>query len=70
VGKEYSKGEVIRMKGEWEGRQFHSFLFNPIEMNKTGRTKDLASCMYIYDKNSLLRSHLDAVKTEYKPEDQ
>lgn len=25
-------GDVVKLKGEWEGRQYHNFIFNPISL--------------------------------------
>ena len=68
VDMHFTKGNIIRMKGEWEGRQYHNFIFNPIEIVNTGKKADFAKIEFFYDKNSRLRSHLDSVEGTYWPE--
>lgn len=35
-GIELTRGQILQLKGEWEGRQYHNFIFNPIAIQKTG----------------------------------
>lgn len=55
----------MKLKGEWEGRQYHNFIFNPIHLEKTSKKQDPSTVVFLYDKNSLLRSHLEAVKSDH-----
>lgn len=42
------RGDLIAIKGRWEARHYHNFVFNPFSIKKTGRNLDPSAVNYFY----------------------